>query len=94
MPQESGLEIEVILNVINSDKTRNEFIKIPHQRLTSTINQNFEIRIGAEYMKYMKDALDLQFIFGIKVAAINFTKQDYIYLREVTLFAGGMQLEL
>ncbi|WP_165026505.1 MULTISPECIES: hypothetical protein [unclassified Dysgonomonas] len=94
MPQESGLEIEVILNIINADKTRNEFVKIPPQRLVSAMNQNFEIRIGPEYMKYMKDARDLQFIFGIRVAAINFTRQDYIYLRQVTLFAGGLQLEL
>lgn len=94
MPMESGLEIEVILNVINRDRTRNEFVKIPPQKLVSAKNQNFEIRIGPEYMKYMKNARDLHFIFGIKVGAINFTRQDYIYLRQAVLFAGGMQLEL
>lgn len=94
MPMESGLEIEVIMDIIDRDKTKNEFVKIPSQKLVSTINQNFEVRIGPEYMKYMKNARDLHFIFGIKVAAINFTRQDYIYLRDVVLFAGGIQLEL
>lgn len=94
MPSESGLEIEVLLNIIDRDRTRNQFVKIPSQRLVSAKNQNFEVRIGAEYMKYMKNARDLHFIFGIKVASINFTRQDYIYLRQVVLFAGGMQLEL
>lgn len=94
MPQESGLEIEILLNIINADRTRNEFVKIPSQTIVSAKNQNFEIRIGPEYMKYMKDARDLHFIFAIKVAAINFTRQDYIYLRRVVLFAGGIQLEL
>ena len=92
MPLESGLEIEVILNIIDRDRTRNEFVKIPRQKLVSAKNQNFEIRIGPEYMQYMKNARDLHFIFGIKVGAINFTRQDYIYLRQVVLFAGGMQL--
>lgn len=94
MPSESNLEIEVILDIINSDRTKNEFVKIPSQRLVSAKNQKFQIRIGPEYMKYMKDARDLHFIFGIRVGAINFTRQDYIYLRDVVLFAGGIQLEL
>lgn len=94
MPLESGLEIEVLLNIINRDRTRNEFVKIPPQNLVSAKNQNFEIRIKPEYMKYMKNARDLHFIFAIKVGAINFTRQDYIYLREAVLFAGGMKLEL
>ncbi|PXV68945.1 hypothetical protein CLV62_101211 [Dysgonomonas alginatilytica] len=94
MPQESGLEIEVLLDIIDADKTKNEFVKIPSQRIVSAKNQNFEVRIGPEYMKYMKNARDLHFIFGIRVAAINFTRQDYIYLRRVILFAGGIQLEL
>lgn len=94
MPSESNLEIEVILDIINRDRTKNEFVKIPTQRLVSAKNQKFEVRIGPEYMKYMKDARDLHFIFGIRVGAINFTRQDYIYLRDVVLFAGGIQLEL
>lgn len=94
MPEESGLEIEVQLNVINEDNTRNEFVKIPPQRITSTVDQNFEIRIRPEYMKYMKNARHLHFVFGIRVAAINFTRQDYIYLRRVILFAGGVRIEL
>lgn len=94
MPSESNLEIEVILDIINRDRTKNEFVKIPSQILVSGKNQKFEIRIGPEYMQYMKDARDLHFIFGIRVGAINFTRQDYIYLRDVVLFAGGIQLEL
>lgn len=94
MPQESGLEMEVLIDVIDADRTKNEFVKIPRQRLISAKNQDFTIRIGAEYMKYMKNARDIHFIFAIRVRAINFTRNDYIYIRRFVLSTGGIQVQL
>lgn len=94
MPQTSGLRLDVILNIIDRDKKRNEFVKIPIQTLTFGKNQDFSIRIKSEYMKYMKNARDLHFIFAFSVSAINFNRTDYIFIRRFLLSTGGIQFEL
>ncbi len=91
-----GVKIEIYINIIDKNRKRIKEIVIPKQSLVMETNQKFEIKIEPQYMKYMKDASDLQLtiVLSSDEASIWIGEDDYIYFREAIIKTGGFYYDL
>lgn len=92
----SGVTIDIYISIIDGNKKRINEIVIPKQSLTTKINQEFNVKIDSQYMKYMQNAMDLQLtiVLSSANATIWLGPDDYIYLRGTIIKTGGFYYEL
>ncbi|MBK5721260.1 hypothetical protein JGH11_10295 [Dysgonomonas sp. Marseille-P4677] len=91
-----GVTIDIYMSIIDNNRKRIEEVVIPKQSLTTKINQELNIKIAPQYMKYMQAATDLQLTIVLRSdnATIWIGEDDYIYLRETIIKTGGFYYEL
>lgn len=91
-----GINVDIYTSIIDDNRKRINEIVIPKQTLTTKKDQTFSIKIASQYMKYMKNAMDLQLtiVLSASDATIWLGEDDYIYLRETIIKTGGFYYEL
>lgn len=91
-----GIKLDIYISIIGKDRKPIKEIVIPKQSLTLETNQKFEVKIEPQYMKYMKDASDLQLtiVLSSDEASIWIGEDDYIYFREAIIKTGGFYYDL
>ena len=92
----SGATIDLFFNVLDSEGEPLSSVNIPRQRLTVGENPNFRITLDERYMRFMNNALSLEFVMLIAspAGATLIDGNSYLELNNVIFRTGGIRFDL